>query len=203
MITSNLYQKALEEMLTASSDDCQHFFVENNCTLELAYWELLHKNTQKASELFAAISDFDIRAHWGVFISNLVQGEAKGYPTYFELRNFFEIDLNLFFTYYLGNYIENIIRYIDWLFTINPEILKFTGRTFLVNGYEKYGLMFLLRAKEYFFNDPELHYLLAEYYTKENDIKSAQEALLNCLNILPAYFPALTLQRKLKLNCKK
>ena len=203
MTINNLYEKALDEMLTASSDDCQHFFVENNCVLELAYWELLHKNPQKAAKIFETIADKDIRAHWGIFVSHLVQGEAHGYPTYFELRNFFEIDLDLFFTYYLGNYIENIIRYADWLFTINPEVLKFIGRSFLVNGYDKYGLLFLKQAREYFFNDPEMHYLLAEYYMRENDFTNAQEAVRCCLDILPAYFPALSLQKKLKLNCKK
>lgn len=201
MITNNLYNKAKEEMLTASGDDCQHFFVKNKLTLEEAYWELLHNSPQKAAKLFVKIVDKDIRAHWGSFISHLAQGKVQGYPSYFELRNFLEIDLNLFMMYYLGEYIENIVKYADWLYTINPEVHKFIGRVFLKNGYEEYGIFFLNRAKDYFFQDPELHYLLAEYYAGKNAVSLANQAILNCLQILPQYYPAIALQKKLKLNC--
>jgi len=201
MTTSNLYDKAKEEMLTASSDDCQYFFVENNCVLELGYWKLLHNFPHEAGNIFMQICENDIRAHWGVFISSLAAGQIKGYPSYFELRNFLEIDLNLFLVYYLGDYVENVVKYADWLFTINPEVHKFIGRVFLKNGFEDYGIFFLERAKESFFQDPELHYLLAEYYEEKNNILKVNEAVQNCLNILPGYFPALALQKKLKLDC--
>lgn len=202
-INNVLYEKAKEEMLTASGEDCQHFFVKNNCLLELGYWELLHENPTKADKIFKKICDSDIRASWGLFISALARGEVTDYPTYFELRNFLEIDLNIFLTYCLGDYVENIIKYADWLYTINPEVHKFIGRVFLKNGFEEYGLFFLNRAKDYFFTDPELHYLLAEYYAQNNDTEKTKDAIRDCLNILPGYYPALALQEKLKLNCKE
>lgn len=186
--------------MTASNDDCQHFFAENSCTLELAYWKLLHNLPQEAALLFERIADDDIRASWGLFISGLVQGKVNHYPTYFQLRNFLEIDLNLFLQYYLGEYVENITKYADWLYTINPEVHKFIGRAFMKNDYEEYALYFLNRAKNYFFHDPELHYLLAEFYIEKQDIAEAEQAIKNCLTILPKYYPALAMQRKLKLN---
>lgn len=194
------YKKAKEEMLTALNDDCQHFFATNNYILELAYYELLHKNPENARSLFENISDCDIRANWGIFISGLVQGKVNSYPSYFQLRNFLEIDFNLFLKYYLGEYIENITKYADWLYTINPEVHKFIGRVFLKNGYEDYALYFLNRAKDYFFNDPELHFLLAEFYLAKKNIAEARLAVQNCLSILPEYYPAKELQRKLKFN---
>lgn len=202
MKTDELFNKAKEEMLTASGDDCQLFFAKNNCILELAYWKLLHNNSQDAIKLFINICDKDIRAHWGVFISHLALGKIQGYPSYFELRNFLEIDLNLLLEYYLGDYVENIVKYADWLSTINPEVHKFIGRVFLKNGFEEYGFFFLQRANDYFFYDPELHYLLAEYYFKKKDIEHAARAIANCLKILPGYYPALHLQKKFKLNCQ-
>ncbi len=201
MINNLTYEKAKEKMLTASKDDCQHFFVKNNYILENAYWELLHSNPQTAGKIFSTISDLDIRAHWGVFISKLVQKEVYGYPSYFELRNFLEIDLNLFLIYYLGEYVENLVKYSDWLYTINPEIHKFIGRAFIKNNYYDYGFFFLNRAKDYFFNDPELHYLLAEFYAGLEDINNAKKAIDNCLKVLPEYYPAIALQKKLKINC--
>lgn len=71
-----------------------------------------------------------------------------------------EIDLNFLMKYYKGEYVENIIKYSDWLCTINPEVHKYIGRVFLKCGYEQEGLYFLKQAEDYFYNDPELHYLL-------------------------------------------
>ncbi len=195
------YIKAKEKMLTASSDDCQHFFEENNYILELAYWKLLHEKPDESKMLFNTLVDADIRAGWGSFISGLVQGDVNSYPTYFQIRNFLEIDLNLFLQYYLGEYVENVVKYADWFCTINPEVYKFIGRVFMKNDYDEYALLFLNRAKDCFFLDPELHYLLAEYYSGKGDLVQANQALHNCLSVLPQYYPALALQRKLKLNC--
>ncbi len=58
------------------------------------------------------------------------------------------------------------------------------------------------KANEYFFQDPELHYLFAEYFLSVDDIDNVKTALEECLNILPGYFPALNLQKKLNINCK-
>ncbi len=196
------YSKAKEELLAAAESDCQQFFIKNNLLLENGYYELLNGRANDARKIFLKISDMDIRAHWGAFISSMVMGKVDGYPSYFELRNFYEIDLNLFLQKYLANYVENIIKYTDWLCTINPEIHKFTGRVFLKNGYTEYGLFYLNCAKEHFFQDPELHYLLAEYYASVNDYPKAKASVKNCLTILPGYFPAINLQRKLNIDCK-
>ena len=196
------YSKAKEKLLAAADSDCQQFFIKNSLVLETAYYELLNNKPVNARKLFLQISDMDIRAHWGAFISAMVTGKIDEYPSYFELRNFFEIDLNLFLQRYLGNYVENIVKYLDWLCTINPEVHKFTGRVFLKNGYTEYGLFYLNRAQDYFFQDPELHYLLAEYFVSVNDLDNANISLKNCLKILPEYFPAINLQKKLNINCK-
>ena len=193
-----LYMKAKEELLTATGEDCQLFFRKENMQLELAYYELMHKNPVAAKNILRTIQDTDIRAHWGYFIASLVEGKVEGYPSYLELRNFYEVDLQLFFTYYLGEFIEEICKYSDWLFSINPEIFKYTGRAFLTNQYFDFGLYFLKKAKEKYFNDPELHYLLAEYHTNSCNYSDAYADLKNCLSILPDYYPAVKLKQKIE-----
>jgi len=195
------YKNNVNKMLASDLNGCRHFFAQNGYTLEEAYCEILEDNIENSRKLFLSISDRDIRAHWGVFLCGLIQGKAEGYPTYFQLRNFLEIDLNILFTYYKGDYIENIVKYADWLCTINPEVHKFIGRVFLNNNLPDFGIMFLQKAKSYFFNDPELHYLMAEHFYKQNQINECKKALENCLYVLPDYYPAVALQRKLKLNC--
>jgi tetratricopeptide (TPR) repeat protein len=184
------YANAKYNLLNAIGDFGAEFFEINGYTLESAYCHLLNKNLSKAKELFLTISDKDKRAHWGAILVSLCDGKVDDYPSYFELRNFFEVDINIMCKYYLGNFIENICSYSDWLATINPEIYKYLGRIFIKNNYPDIGITFLKRGKDYFFNDPELHFLLAEYYFSNKDFSEAKHALTNCLNILPDYFPA-------------
>ena len=192
------YKKAKEKLLTDLDKDCQQFFIKKGYMLENAYYELLSDNLEKAKILFNAIKDTDIRAHWALFMISMIDSDIKEYPSYFELRNFLEIDLNILLHYYKGDYVQNIIRYADFMFTINPEVHKFIGRVFYNNGYPEQCMYFLERAKNYFFHDPELHYLLAYiYYKSENFVKS-QRALDDCLYVLPGYFPAVNLLKKVK-----
>ena len=183
------YQKAKEELLTGKIDDCQQFFVKNGYMLELAYARLLCEDVEGAKKLFSAIENNDIRAHWALFMISLIEGEAQEYPSYFELRNFLEIDLNILITYYKGDYVEKIIRYADYMYTINPEVHKFIGRVLYNNGLVEQGLSFLNRAKSYFYHDPELHYLLGYIYFSQGKLDEAQKALENGLRILPEYYP--------------
>lgn len=192
------YLKAKEELLTAVQGGCQQFFSDNGFILESAYYNLLHKNLDKAKALFKKLQDADIRAHWGYFLSALIDERIEGYPSYLELRNFYEVDLQLFFTYYLGQYIEKLCNYTDWLFSINPEIYKYTGRVFLKNNYPDLGIHFLKLAKENYFNDPELHYLLGEYNMNTGNYEEALADLDNCLGILPGYFPAERAREQIK-----
>lgn len=196
------YKKTVNKLLASDINGCRQFFMNNGYTLEEAYCNILEDNLAEAKRLFFSIEDKDIRAKWGVFLCGLISGKIEGYPSYFALRNFLEIDLNLLTMYYKGEYVENIVKYADWLYTINPEVHKFIGRVFLNNHLEEYGMAFLLKAKDYFYNDPELHYLLAEQYFKQNNIPECKKAIENCLNVLPEYFPAIQLQKKLKKNCE-
>ena len=176
---------------------CQQFFVKKGYILEQGYYKLLQDNLQEAKQIFSMIKDTDIRASWALFLISLIEGNITEYPTYFELRNFLEIDLNILIHYYKGDYVEKIIRYADFMFTINPEVHKFIGRVLYNNGYEEQAMFFLERAKNYFYNDPELHYQLAYIYYNSREFTKAQNALNDCLNILPQYFPAINLQSKI------
>ena len=59
-------------------------------------------------------------------------------------------------------------------------------------------MFFLDRAKNYFYHDPELHYLLAYIYYNNNDFAQAKKALDDCLSILPKYFPAENLLKQIQ-----
>jgi len=184
------YKNAIKNLLTDTNLECQRFFTENNCFLELGYCNLINENLKEAKEIFYSIKDNDIRASWAIFMISLIEDNVTEYPTYFELRNFLEIDLNILISHFKGLYVENIIRYADFMFTINPEVYKFIGRALYENKYEEQALFFLKRAKNYFYNDPELHYLLSYVFYNKREFAKAKRYAQSCLTILPEYFPA-------------
>lgn len=165
--------------------------------LENAYCCLVNENLEEAKKNFLIIKEQDIRASWALFLISLIEGDVKEYPTYFQLRNFLEIDLNILIQHCKGEYVEKIIRYCDFMFTINPEVYKFIGRCLYNNNLEPQALFFLEKAKSYFWHDPELHYLLAYIYYNKGDFEIARKSAGDCLQILPKYFPALEMMCKI------
>ena len=132
-------------------NSCQQFFAKSSYALEYSYCCLINEDLGNAKNSLQTIKDFDIRAHWLDFMISLIELSANGYPTYFQLRNFLEIDLNILLHYYKGNYVENILRYTDSLFSINPEVYKFIGRVLYNNRYQQQAMFFLDKAKKYFY----------------------------------------------------
>ncbi len=195
MITD--YNKARDLLLTSSVKDCRQFFRQNNCALELAYCDIIEDNLEGAKKNFTSILEKDIRAKWGLILISMIEGDVSDYPTYFEIRNFLEIDIQILIAHYKGDYVESIVKYADFLFSLNPESYKFIARVFQNNDLKPQAKFFLEMAKQKFYNDPELHYMLALYYRDENLHPLAFKAAQDCLKICPGYYPAETLLKQL------
>lgn len=195
------YEKEKQKFLTSALDDgCQSFFEANGYILELAYCKIIRGELNEAKNLFQLIVDENIRAHWGLLITNILSESPAVYPSYFELRNFLEIDLNILIHHGRGDYVEQIINYADVFSSVNLEVNKYIGRVFWNNNIKDLGKFFLERAKNDFFQDPELHYLLACVHLDEGNLERSKKSIENCLEVLPGYFPAVEMQRKLTLN---
>jgi tetratricopeptide (TPR) repeat protein len=166
--------------------------------IKSAYNALIKDDLDSARQMFATLADSDLRAKWGFFLVNLIDdGKLYESPTYFQVRNFLEIDIDFLISHYKGDYVERIAGYSDFLFRINPETYKFIGRVFFNNGLKPQAMFFLERAKSYFYNDPELHYLFADIYFEQGERKKAAAALEACLKVLPGYYPAEAMLKKL------
>lgn len=177
----------------------ENFFKQNSFDLEYAYCKLLQGDAQTAATYFRKLQSCDNRANWGLCLLQFVNCYVTNPPTYFQIRNFLEIDLNLLINAGQAQFVENIINGADIFYSINPESYKFISRVMLYNDFPEIALYFLSKAKDKFYSDPEMHFMLANCYLKQNNVQSAIESLNNCLGILPAYFPAKNLL--LKLNC--
>lgn len=185
------YEQVKKDFLSGRIKGCRAFFEQNKYYTEAGYCYIILDKLEKAQQMFEYAVKYDIRAHWGLFLLQLLSGKISRQPTYFEVRNFLEIDLNILILYCKGDYVERIIKYADFMAFYNPECYKFIGRAFWANDLIPAAMFFLRRAKDKLYNDPELHYLLAYiYYSKENDMAKSIKALETCLNILPKYAPA-------------
>jgi hypothetical protein len=195
---STEYERIKKDFFAGRIKGCKAYFLENNYYVEAAYCKIILDKLDDAQELFLKEKDKNSRANWGLFLLQLLKGDIKSYPTYFELRNFLEIDLNMLILYCKGDYVEKIIRYADYMAYYNPECYKFIGRAFWANNLISAAMFYLRRAKDKFYQDPELHYLLGYiYFTIDKDMEKCRKALDTCLELLPEYAPALALYKKL------
>lgn len=192
------YIEAKNKFLSCDFKSAEHFFNENNYPLELGYCKLLSGDVQSAKTIFKSISSQDLRANWAEKLIQFIDGYVMYVPSYFQIRNFLEIDLNMLIKAGRPLYVENIINGADLFFSVNPESYKFIARVMMFNEFYDVAFHFLKKAKDKFFYDPELHLMLANCYLKFGEKNKAKKSLGNCLRILPNYFPAKKLMEVIK-----
>ena len=185
------YEEVKKDFLSGKIKGCKTYFENNNYYVEAGYCCIVLDELDKAKELFQKVQEVDTRAKWGLILLQMIKGDILTFPTYFQIRNFLELDLSILILYCKGDYVEKIIRYADFMAYYNPECYKFIGRAFWANNLMSAAMFFLRRAKDKFYQDPELHYLLAYiFYNNDRNIDLAKKALGACLGILPEYAPA-------------
>jgi tetratricopeptide (TPR) repeat protein len=179
---------------------------------------MAHQKCQKweeATHLFADIEDFyqagysqllagslygvqvhwmklpAIRAnHWCLSLYGLVTGQLTAFPTFLQVRNHLEADIILLSRANQTSMVNNLLRFIDTLATINFEAYKFTGRAlFYVKRMDDVE-EFLLKGQKLLPGDPEVYYHLGQYYHAMGDSRKCRLALQQCLMISPTYTPA-------------
>ncbi|MBQ2645383.1 hypothetical protein IJG14_07425 [bacterium] len=165
---------------------------------EYGYCRLFQNDKKSADMVWFAIKDNSPLIMWAKALSGYIEKEQRREPTFFQIRNFYESDLDSFLTLKMTKYAENLINSIQYFADINPEVYKFTARVLYNHGYLNLAEKFLKTAKEYFYEDTELHVIDAQVRLAQNEPKAAIKALENALDISPAYYPA----KKMLLNIK-
>ena len=194
-----VYEIVKKDFLSGRIKGCRAYFEGNHCYLEAGYCFIILDRLDKAKIMFENVEQVDIRAKWGLFLIQMLENNIKSCPTYFQIRNFLEIDLGILLLYLKEKYVERIIKYADFMAYYNPECYKFIGRAFWANKLHAPAMFFLNRAKDKLYKDPELHYLLAYiYYHEEKNISLCKKSLDICLELLPQYAPAKNLYKLVK-----
>lgn len=192
------YLEVKNKFLSGDFKSGEVYFEQNGFVLEYGYSQLLSGDLSLAKTVFAGMANCDLRADWAKKLIQFIEGYVANVPSYFQVRNFLEIDLNLLIQAGQAGYVENIINGADLFYSVNPESYKFIGRVMLNNDFTDIALYYLTKAKDKFYYDPEMHLMLANCYIKNNNVFLAKKAINSCLDMLPNYFPAKRLLETLK-----
>ena len=181
------YKTALELLENGESYQCTDFFRSGDYQLEYAYTLLLNDEPDEALTVLESLDS--VRSDWLKKIISIIENKVE-YPTYFQIRNFLEIDIDMFIKSKKINYVNSILKLADIFQSINTESYKFFGRVLLKNDFPKESKIFLDRSLNSYYNDVELHYLFVEYYLYIKDLEQAKRCAETCLKINPDYYPA-------------
>ncbi len=164
-------------------------------SLEHAYLAILNDDLLSAKKVFCSLSS--PRARWGKALTDILSGYIEEYPSYFEIRNFLEIDLDFLLKNEKIDYVEQVLGSLNILSEINNETYKYVARVMYENKLYKVSREYLDKSKSLFYKDPELHFMYAKYYMNFGNYKDAEFHIDECIKILPDYYPAKLLKQEI------
>lgn len=165
---------------------------------EFGRCELLRGNIENTKDIWKNIKDENPAILWGESLLQFINLYVINLPTFFQIRAFLEVDLDALLKAQQITYCENIVNGAHLLYKNNQETYKFIGRVFLNNNYYELADMFLQKAKDVCYVDPEVHFMLAKCYIHYKDIKKAKQALNTSIEKGYGYFPAKRLLEQIK-----
>lgn len=164
-------------------------------SIEHAYIAILNNDIASAEAVFKSIDS--PRANWGVSLVQIFNGFLERFPTYFEIRNFLEIDLDFLIKNDKIDYVESVLGALKILSEINQETYKYIARVMYENRFYKASKEYLEKSKSIMYHDPEMHFMFAKYYLNDRDYRNASHYVNECLKILPDYYPAKQLKKEI------
>lgn len=176
-------------------DDCSEFVISPN-SIYHAYLLILNDDLETAELVFSKTDS--PRSKWGISLVSILKGFMTQVPTYFGIRNFFEIDLDFLLKNKKIDYVEQCLGALDILSSINQEVFKFTARVMLENHLFTSALKYMDKSKQIYYNDPELHFMYAKYCMDVHKLQEAYFYVNECLKLLPTYYPALQLKQRIE-----
>lgn len=167
-------------------------------TVEHAYVAILDDNLVSAKRVF--MQNDSPRAKWGISLVSILEGFLDVYPTFFGIRNFLEIDLDFLLKNNKISYVEQVLGSLDILVNINQETYKFVARVMLENKLFTAALKYMEKSKDIYYQDPELHFMLAKYFMLQSQNSLSLFYVNECLKLVPEYYPAIILKEKIEQN---
>ena len=176
-MTEDYKKLAQKYYIDGDFNTAKELFSKLNMPVETAYCELFTGHLYSAKKIIMQLEKESPAEEWIISFVQMIEANLINMPSFLQIRNFFEIDLNNLFLCGKKEWIENVINYVPFLSTINAEIYKLAARVLKNNEQEDLAKTFLEKSLEICFNDSETHFLLAEIYIKENNTNMAKRHL--------------------------
>ncbi len=186
---------ALESLLSGDYLSALEKLNKEDYPLEYAYAAFLAGNFELAKSILATVDS--IRANWLKELILLMTAKKMEAVTYFQIRNFLELDIDLFIKAQKINYLEKLLGYSEVLSEVNKESYKLIGRILFNNHLRSLAKFYLDKYKDEIYYDPELHFIYSKFYLEEENFKLALSSINQCLLVLPEYFPAKKLKQEI------
>lgn len=156
----------------------------------ISYCYFLLGETEKAVITITPVREYSSFTKWLFFLFNFINNRIESYPSFLQIKNFYEQDLEMLFKAKQIETIKKIVNKIQYFENYNREIYKYSARVFLNNNCNSLSEMFLKKSIEIFYKDPETHYMLGEIYLRKQDITGAIAEFRKADEIPGGYMPA-------------
>lgn len=166
------------------------YFSESNNIYGCAYSKFLQGDFNEAKILLSIIRNSSPAADWLFSLINILEDNYNYAPTYFQVRNFYEQDLEMLFLYKQTDLAYKLIKKNDFFLNFNKEIYKYNARVLFNNKYIEEAKQFLRKSLELYYNDPESHFLFGEIYERTNEIEKAKKSYQKANEVSGEYLPA-------------
>ena len=178
------------ELYSGNIDEAENFFTKAGYKTGIAYCKFLKGEFAEGYKILSDIKEQSSFCHWLICIIEIFLNKKENIPTYFQIRNYYEQDIEMLFLYKRDKEIGNILNFSQYISNFNMEIFKYNGRIMLNHGFNEIAERFLKKSLDVCYNDPETHYLLGELYIKTNRIQLAKESFNKCIKVNNGYYPA-------------
>ena len=188
-MSENLSKIAQKYFISGNFDKALELYEKLDMPLEIAYCEIYLGHLPRARKFIEQLNGSSPAEEWIVSFLQMIDANLVDMPSFLQIRNFFEIDLNNLFLCANREWIENVINYVPSLATINSEVYKLAARVLKNNGQEDLAKLFLEKSLDIYFQDSETHFMLAEIYMHKGNQEKAKKHLEYACEQEP-YFPA-------------
>ena len=188
------------ELYRGNVKEAYNYFNKAQNIYGYCYCNFLTGKINEAKTILNLVKESSPAVNWLICIINLIENNYNQTPTYFQIRNYYEQDLNMLFFYNKTEYIKKLLLENSYLEYFNREVYKYSGRVLLNNDRCEEAKQYLKKSLDIFYKDPETHYMLGELYEKERNFNLAQKAYKIANEVNKGYFPAINKLKELGSN---
>lgn len=186
----SFYVSAKQNLQNGNIEQAYEYFKKCENIFGCAYCLFIMGEIDEALVLLNLIRNSSPAVNWLLALISIIKGENTEIPSFLQIRNFYENDLNMLIFYKNFEFTKKIFMNLSFLARYNKEVYKLTARVLLDNGAAQDAVMYLKKSIDIYYKDPEVHFILAETYASLGDIEKAKKEYKTSNEVTGGYYPA-------------